>query len=89
MEKEDFYLGKEETLLIFSIRIGDKLEMKQLSINEIIEIFMKVRYGEQQVLEEEIQAISDSIRLYRNHLKEKFGILQMFFHDFKFLQFYQ
>lgn len=89
LEKEGFLLSKEETLLTYAGRIGDKISFHQTSFLDVATVFMKVRYGEHEVKSDELNAVMDFSRQLQNNLKEKLGKRRMFFDRFLFLHFYQ
>ncbi|MDF2801295.1 MAG: transglutaminase domain protein [Anaerocolumna sp.] len=86
---DGYKLSREDTMFAFTDRIGKHYNLKSLSFAELGMLFMKVRYGEKDLTKEELKSVSDLKSEYEIYLKEKMGFFQMFFHEFKFLHFYQ
>lgn len=86
---EGYKLSKEETMVTFTERVGKHYNLKCLSFAELGVLFIKVRYGEKVLTNDEYKSVANLKTEYEQYLKEKIGFVQMFFHEFKFLYFYQ
>ncbi len=89
LEKEGFRLSPEETLLSYAARIGDKINFNHTNFLKVARVYMGVRYGEHEVLADELKLVMDFSKHFRYHLQEKLGKGRMFFDRFLFLHFYQ
>jgi transglutaminase-like putative cysteine protease len=88
LEKEGYHLTNEETLLNYAERIGDNIKFNQVDFLQVADLFMKVRYGENDIKEEELRLVLGFCNEFRSYLKEKLGKRKMFFDRFVFLHFY-
>lgn len=89
LEWSGYRLSKEETLLTFAERIGDNIHFNQTNFLQIANLFMKVRYGENNINDKELRLVLEFSNEFRSYLKEKLGKRKMFFDRFVFLHFYQ
>lgn len=89
LHKDGYELSEDITLLEFSKKIEKNYNFKSISFTDLGALFMKVRYGEKELTKAEVQSVSDLTREYEIYLKDKIGFFEMFFHEFKFLHFYQ
>lgn len=86
---EGYKLSGEDTMVTFTERVGRHYNLKSLSFAELGILFIQVRYGEKVLTKEEYRSVAELKSEYEEYLKEKIGFVQMFFHEFKFLYFYQ
>jgi hypothetical protein len=89
LDKEGFRLQAEETLLTYAMRIGDNINFNRTSFLNVANLYMGVRYGENEVEIDDLKLVIDFSRYFRYHLQEKLGKRRMFFDRFLFLHFYQ
>jgi len=87
LDKEGYMLSMEETILSYAERIGDQISFNRINFLDITNIFMKVRYGEKEVKEEELQLAIQFCNKLEEQIKEKIGKRKMFFDRFLFLHF--
>jgi predicted ABC-type ATPase len=94
LDKEGYQLSPETTLLSYAERIGHKINFNTISFNtitflDVARIFMRVRYGEKDVKEDELRLVMQFCKELEKHLELKLGKRKMFFDRFVFLHFNQ
>lgn len=89
LEMEGFKLSANETLLSYEKRIGDKIILNKISLRDVVNVFMKARYGEKDIKPEDLSMVNQFCFDLKEHLTEKRGKRAMFFDRFLFLHFYQ
>jgi hypothetical protein len=77
-------LLETETLLQFCYNRG-QIIMKDISFLEVVILYMKVRYGEEIIGNEELELVTKFMKEYKNFLTSKVGKLKMFYYRFFYL----
>lgn len=85
LKREGFSLDQQETILMLSDRVKEEFCFGQISFSEIAGIFMRYRYADENVNEEELRQVT----IYHEGLKEKQkqedSRLKVWFEEFLFL----
>jgi transglutaminase-like putative cysteine protease len=85
LKKEGFHLDEQETILMLAERVRDHFHYDRITFNDVANIFMRYRYAEESVTEEEL----DKVVLYQNGLmlrrKEEQPRFKLWLEEYLFL----
>jgi len=85
LKLDGYVISTEETFLTFSNRIGDRVIFNNTTLNDLVLIYQKVRYGNHILNQDEEVIFLQFLHEYRMIQRKKIGIFKMFFHRFIYL----
>lgn len=85
LKREGFVLNSQETILMFSLRVNDILKFDGITFPVIAKIFMKNRYGEEDITKNELNMVETFYRGLDRKRREELSRSRVFVDEFFFL----
>jgi len=85
LKYEGFTLGKQETLLMLSNKVKDRLRFNNIIFSDVADIYMAYRYGEIPVSKEALKAVETFYKGLSEYRKSKSKKFKLLLEDFIFL----